>query len=160
MPDTAFGRRITGHGDPTLKGQYRSGKHDLAFTTGDHLLAKLPRQDELRVQVHLDDLVPIFIGMFHRRCAHNRAGVVDQNIDLTDVFLNLIGKGVHGFPVAEIAGIALKTLTALGDILADLGIFFQCGADPNDIGAGLSQGLCEPTSDATSATGDQCRLAI
>ena len=98
--------------------------------------------------------------MFLGRSAPNRTGVVDEDVDWADFGVDLLDESADRLPVAEIAGIACEVLAALGNVLADLGVCFQRGADADDIRARLGQCLREPAPDASAAPGYEGRLAV
>ena len=79
--DAALGRRVSRHRDAALEAQQRCGEDDLPRPALQHAAAEFARQDELRVQIDFDDLVPILVGMLGGRLAQDGAGVVDQDID-------------------------------------------------------------------------------
>ena len=159
--DAALGRRVAGHRDAALEGQQRGGEDDLARAALQHVAAEFARQHELRVQIDLDDLVPVFVGMLGGRLAQDRAGVVDQDVDGRAVALHLFDERVERLAVAEVAGVAAELAAARGHFPLHVAAFgFQRGAHADDVGAGFGQGHRHRLADAAAGAGDEGGLSI
>ena len=94
--DAAFGGGVSGDGDAALEGEEGGGEDDFAGAAGDHVFADFAGEDELGVEVHFDDFVPVFVGMFGGGFAEDGAGVVDEDVDLWVVGFDLFDEGVEG----------------------------------------------------------------
>ncbi len=99
-----FCSRVSRHGDAALKRQQGRGKDHLARTASDHSLSQFARQHELRTQIHFDDLVPVFVGMFGRWFAQDCTSIVYQDIYRRALGLHVGEELVDRFAIGKIAG--------------------------------------------------------
>ncbi len=103
----AFGRRIRRHVDAALKRKQRSNVNDLPLPARQHVRARRAAEPEHRGQVDLDHGVPVFVGMFRRRCAPDDARVVHQDVHRAHRRHGLIDQPVRLRARAEIGGQAV-----------------------------------------------------
>lgn len=82
---------------------------------GDHVAAEFARQNELGAEIHLDDSVPILIGVFGGGRAQNGAAVVDQDIDRRALAFDPGDELVERGTISEIAGESPEAPAALLD---------------------------------------------
>lgn len=126
-----------------------------------HLLADLPRQNELRAQIGFDDLVPIFVGMLGGGLAQNRPGVVEKNVNLREILFDLPDEGVEGFAVGKVRRVTLERPPQRADLLFDLAAGrLQACAHADDVRARLRQAHSDGPSDAAFAARDQGRFSV
>src|SRR5262249_15020583 len=134
---------------------------DLAGPALEHLLADLAAQNELRVQIHLEDAVPVFVGMLRRGLAQDGPSIIDQDVDHRNIPLHLLDERVQRLAVAEIAGVAAE-LAAARDHLAfeRATLAFKLRADSDNIGAGFGQRQGHRFADAAAGARHQGGLAV
>ncbi len=110
--------------------------------------------DEGGVQVHVDDGTEVRRAHFDHGDALDDAGVVDQDVDGADFFLDLLDEGLHSGLVGHVAGVAVG-LDALGGVSVDahLGLF-RVQVVENDGRAGGGEGFRDRKADAVGSAGD------
>ncbi len=75
---------VGGHQDTALERQQRGDVDDPAAALGEHQLADPACQPERRREVHLEEQVPVVVGVVDRGRAPDQAGVVDEHVDATE----------------------------------------------------------------------------
>ena len=135
-------------------------KDDLAAATFDHCLADLAGQDELGIEVHFDDLVPVFVRVLGGRRPQDCAGIVDQDVDHGMCGVQVCNELMESGTVGEVTGIGMAVaangLHRFGYIAA---VCFQGGTDGDDVCACLGQCHGHGFADAAFGTSHQRGLA-
>jgi hypothetical protein len=117
-----------------------------------------PGEEERRLQVQVEHLVPRRFGEGLQRLAPRRAGVVDQDVQLVLALAHHRGQpaalrlgrevGRHRDDLAELGQLGDRGLPGLGLARADV-----------DAGAGLEQAAGHHQADSPGSTGDHGHLA-
>ncbi len=159
--DAAFAGGISGDGDAALEGEERGGEDDFSGAAGDHLFADFAGEDELRVEVHFDDFVPVFVGMLGSGFAEDGAGVVDEDVDLWVVGFDLFDEGVKGISVGEVAGVAGEFSASGGDGFFNFrAMGLEGGGDGEDVSTGFGEGDGHGHADAALGAGDESGFSV
>jgi hypothetical protein len=93
---------------------HRSNINDASAALLDHGADNRLREIECAAQIRVDDRVPIFDRHAHRQTVARHAGVVDEDVDLAEVFENLRADFLHGGMIGNIDCVRLGRVGALG----------------------------------------------
>ena len=73
-----------------------------------HFAPEFAGEDELRVQVDLENVIPCLVRKVDRIEARDDAGVVDEDVNLHGLFLHGTNEGVERVTLADVAGAGVE----------------------------------------------------
>jgi hypothetical protein len=110
-------------------------------------------------EIHVNDREPILFRVFGGGSAANDAGIIDEDIDSSEMLDGLFYEARTDFRQANIAH-ERDGFCAGGFELVQRGFRGLAGAMHGDVGAGLRQGCRDGRAQAARRAGDQSGLAF
>jgi len=120
---------------------------DLAGSLGKHVPSGMLHQPEHTAEVHVDDCLPIFFGMFNSRRAPNDTCVVNENVDRAEVANSFLYQPrTHG-RIAHVSGQRNAINTNIGNALLSVNWRLRRSVNSHvgsSLGKGHRNGCAEP----------------
>ena len=132
----------------------RADVDDAAVVAVDHAASNGLRDEKTAAQVCIENQIPIFPSDFERGFANVAAGVVDEDVDVAEVFF---GGGDHLFDAVVIADVEFERegFAAEGmDFFLEFGEVGFIAAGEDQVGAGFGERASEVLAEAAAGTGD------
>ena len=116
---------------------------------------------EGRLEVHGDDRIPLGFAHPQHETVLGDASVVDEDVNVAELFEDLLDDGVRLVEVRRVGGVPLDLMTESGD-LGDglLGRFVDDEVREGDVRAFFCEFECDGLADASSGAGDEGHLSF
>jgi hypothetical protein len=143
---------------PPLETQHRGDVDDLAAPLRDEVPARRLAQEEGRLQIEVDNSIPVGLGEVDRIGSADHAGIVHQHIEAAELLQGFADDARNGFQRSEIRlheGESPSERLHFGG-----GVVGVRAADRSDVGAGFGQSQRDALAEAFVRTGDHGDLAL
>ena len=121
----------------------------------DHAFRDRLRDEERALEVGVDHLVPVGLGLLEHALGHGDAGVVDQHVDRAERVLDGRDRALDARVVGDVERNARDPAAGICDLALQRGELVQLTGGEADRGAVLRQDPGEPLAEALRGAGDQ-----
>ncbi len=121
----------------------------------DHALRDRLGDEERALEVGVDHLVPVGLGLLEHALRHRDAGIVDQHVDRAERVLDGRDRALDAGVVGDVQSDARDLAAAGGNLALQLGELVQLAGGEADRGAALGQHPGEALAEALRGAGDQ-----
>ncbi len=121
----------------------------------DHAFRDRLRDEERALEVGVDHLVPVGLGLLEHALGHRDAGVVDQHVDRAERVLDARDRTLDARVVDDVQRDACDPAASSGDLALQGSKLVELTGGEADRGAALRQDPGEPLAEPLRGAGDE-----
>src|SRR5262249_4772467 len=145
----AFRSRVRRNRDAALERKQRRDVDDLAATSGfDHVTSGELRKTKHAREIHFDHRGPVVFRVVDGRRAANRAGIIDENVEMTKPMERLRYELLRSFRLTQVADYRMRHAARALDLFAS-----RFGRTRVAVTTNLRSSFGESNSDCRAQTG-------